>query len=74
MTACRAFWLTQSLGGGTGCEVSIPPYQQDQRGVSRKNHEPFPQGVTLVESYGDTLSVQQLIENRDEIYCTDNDM
>lgn len=50
VTGCRALGLVQSLGGGTGSEMSIPPYWQDQRGVSRKKHEhlqcgTFPHGV-----------------------------
>lgn len=38
VTACRALADTVP-GWGTGGEMCIPPYQQDQRVVSRKNHE-----------------------------------
>jgi len=75
----QGFQLTHSLGGGTGSGLGTL--------LINKVREEFPDRImnsfsivpspkvsdTVVEPYNATLSVHQLVEHTDEVYCIDNE-
>jgi len=75
----QGFQLAHSLGGGTGSGLGTL--------IMTKIREEFPDRImntfsvvpspkvsdTVVEPYNATLSVHQLLENSDEVYCIDNE-
>lgn len=75
----QGFQLTHSLGGGTGSGLGTL--------LLSKIREEFPDRMmctfsvvpspkvsdTVVEPYNATLSVHQLVENADEVFCIDNE-
>jgi tubulin beta len=75
----QGFQLTQSLGGGTGSGmgtllVSKIKEEYPDRMLCTFSVLPSPKtSDTVVEPYNATLSVHQLLENADEVFCLDNE-
>jgi tubulin beta len=77
--ALQGFQLTHSLGGGTGSGmgtllVSKIREEFPDRMLCTYSVMPSPKvSDTVVEPYNATLSVHQLLENADEVFCIDNE-
>eukprot|EP01117_Protostelium_nocturnum_P000187 TRINITY_DN10260_c1_g1_i1.p1 TRINITY_DN10260_c1_g1~~TRINITY_DN10260_c1_g1_i1.p1 ORF type:complete len:450 (-),score=163.06 TRINITY_DN10260_c1_g1_i1:123-1472(-) len=77
--ALQGFQLTHSLGGGTGSGmgtllVSKIREEYPDRMLCTFSVMPSPKvSDTVVEPYNATLSVHQLLENADEVFCIDNE-
>jgi len=75
----QGFQLTHSLGGGTGSGmgtllVSKIREEYPDRMLCTFSVMPSPKvSDTVVEPYNATLSVHQLLENADEVFCIDNE-
>ncbi|CAL4104893.1 unnamed protein product, partial [Meganyctiphanes norvegica] len=75
----QGFQLTHSLGGGTGSGmgtllISRIREEYPDRINNTFSVMPSPKvSDTVVEPYNATLSVHQLVENTDEVYCIDNE-
>ena len=75
----QGFQLTHSLGGGTGSGlgtliVSKIREEFPDRMICTFSVVPSPKvSDTVVEPYNATLSVHQLVENADEVFCIDNE-
>ncbi|KAF4087846.1 hypothetical protein AMELA_G00076010 [Ameiurus melas] len=75
----QGFQLTHSLGGGTGSGMGtllISNIREDypEHIMNTFSIVPSPKvSDTVVEPYNATLSVHQLVENTDEMYCIDNE-
>jgi tubulin beta len=77
--ALQGFQLTHSLGGGTGSGmgtllVSKMKEEYPDRMLATFSVVPSPKvSDTVVEPYNATLSIHQLIENGDQVFCIDNE-
>jgi len=75
----QGFQLTHSLGGGTGSGmgtllISKIREEYPDRMLCTFSVMPSPKvSDTVVEPYNATLSVHQLLENADEVFCIDNE-
>nr|WQA41796.1 tubulin beta-2C chain [Paramoeba perurans] len=75
----QGFQLTHSLGGGTGSGlgtllISKIREQYPDRMMCTFSVVPSPKvSDTVVEPYNATLSLHQLVENADEVFCIDNE-
>eukprot|EP00013_Stygamoeba_regulata_P026599 CAMPEP_0177645766 /NCGR_PEP_ID=MMETSP0447-20121125/9423_1 /TAXON_ID=0 /ORGANISM="Stygamoeba regulata, Strain BSH-02190019" /LENGTH=463 /DNA_ID=CAMNT_0019148269 /DNA_START=139 /DNA_END=1530 /DNA_ORIENTATION=- len=75
----QGFQLIHSLGGGTGSGMgtlilSKLREEYPDRMLSTFSILPSPKvSDTVVEPYNATLSVHQLVENADEVFCIDNE-
>jgi len=75
----QGFQLSHSLGGGTGSGlgtllVSKIREEYPDRMLTTFSVLPSPKvSDTVVEPYNATLSVHQLVENADEVFCIDNE-
>jgi len=75
----QGFQLTHSLGGGTGSGmgtllISKIREEYPDRIMCTFSIVPSPKvSDTVVEPYNATLSVHQLVENADEVFCIDNE-
>merc|ERR1712137_1006110 len=75
----QGFQLTHSLGGGTGAGmgtllISKIREEYPDRIMNTFSVVPSPKvSDTVVEPYNATLSVHQLVENADEVFCIDNE-
>jgi tubulin beta len=75
----QGFQLTHSLGGGTGSGlgtllISKIREQYPDRMMCTFSVVPSPKvSDTVVEPYNATLSLHQLVENSDEVFCIDNE-
>lgn len=75
----QGFQLTHSLGGGTGSGLGtllITRIREEfpDRMICTFSVVPSPKvSDTVVEPYNATLSVHQLVENADEVFCIDNE-
>lgn len=75
----QGFQLTHSLGGGTGSGLGtllLSKIKEDypDRMVCTFSVVPSPKvSDTVVEPYNATLSVHQLVEHADEVFCIDNE-
>uniref|UniRef100_A0A7S1XBS8 Tubulin beta chain n=1 Tax=Compsopogon caeruleus TaxID=31354 RepID=A0A7S1XBS8_9RHOD len=75
----QGFQITHSLGGGTGSGmgtllVSKIREEYPDRMMCTYSVMPSPKvSDTVVEPYNCTLSVHQLVENADEVFCIDNE-
>jgi|EP01096_Ripella_sp_DP13-Kostka_P005320 tubulin beta len=75
----QGFQLTHSLGGGTGSGLGtllIARLREEypERMICTFSVVPSPKvSDTVVEPYNATLSVHQLVENADEVFCIDNE-
>ena len=75
----QGFQLTHSLGGGTGSGLGtllISKLKEDypDRMLASFSVLPSPKmSDTVVEPYNATLSLHQLIESADEVFCLDNE-
>ncbi|KAJ3315699.1 Tubulin beta-2 chain [Boothiomyces sp. JEL0838] len=75
----QGFQLTHSLGGGTGSGLGsliLSKIREDypDRMICTYSIVPSPKvSDTVVEPYNATLTLHQLIENSDEIFCIDNE-
>lgn len=80
MAACRASdwhrpWVGELAVRCVSLLISKIKDEYPERIINSSSVTPSPRVLDAVdESYGATLPVQQLVENIDEIYCTDNDM
>ncbi|KAG9390336.1 alpha beta tubulin [Carpediemonas membranifera] len=77
--ALQGFQMTHSLGGGTGAGLGtllIAKIREEypDRMLTTFSVVPSPKvSDTVVEPYNATLSVHQLVENSDEVFCIDNE-
>jgi tubulin beta len=77
--ALQGFQLTHSLGGGTGSGLGtllLNKLREEypDRILSTYSVVPSPKvSDTVVEPYNCTLSVHQLVESADEVFCIDNE-
>lgn len=77
--ALQGFQLTHSLGGGTGAGmgtliVSKVKEEYPDRMLATFSVFPSPRvSDTVIQPYNATLSIHQLVENADEVFCIDND-
>jgi tubulin beta len=75
----QGFQLVHSLGGGTGAGLGtllIAKIREEypDRMMSTYSVVPSPKvSDTVVEPYNATLSVHQLVENADQVFCIDNE-
>ena len=75
----QGFQMTHSLGGGTGSGLGtllLTKIREDypDRMMCTFSVVPSPKvSDTVVEPYNATLSVHQLVENADEVFCIDNE-
>jgi len=75
----QGFQFTHSLGGGTGSGlgtllISKIREQYPEKIMSTFSVVPSPKvSNAVVEPYNATLSIHQLIENTDSVFCIDND-
>lgn len=75
----QGFQVSHSLGGGTGSGlgtllISRIKEEFPDRMLSTFSVVPSPKvSDTVVEPYNATLSVHQLVENADEVFCIDNE-
>jgi len=75
----QGFQIAQSLGGGTGSGMgtlllSKIREEYPDRMMCTFSVVPSPKvSDTVVEPYNATLSVHQLVENADEVFCIDNE-
>lgn len=75
----QGFQITQSLGGGTGSGMgtlllSKIREEYPDRMMCTFSVAPSPKvSDTVVEPYNATLSMHQLVENADEVFCIDNE-
>eukprot|EP00871_Galdieria_phlegrea_P002411 jgi/Galph1/3170/GphlegSOOS_G1875.1 len=75
----QGFQITHSLGGGTGSGlgtllISKIREEYPDRMMGTYSVVPSPKvSDTVVEPYNCTLSVHQLVENADEVFCIDNE-
>jgi len=75
----QGFQVTHSLGGGTGSGMGtllISKIREEfpDRMMCSFSVMPSPKvSDTVVEPYNATLSVHQLVENADEVFCLDNE-
>ncbi|OXA43497.1 tubulin beta chain [Folsomia candida] len=75
----QGFQLTHSLGGGTGSGLGtllISKLKEEfpDRIISSFGVIPSPKvSDTVVEPYNATLSIHQLLESTDEVFCIDNE-
>jgi tubulin beta len=75
----QGFQFTHSLGGGTGSGmgtllISKIREQYPEKIMSAFSVVPSPKvSNAVVEPYNATLSIHQLIENTDSVFCIDND-
>ncbi|EFC38385.1 beta-tubulin [Naegleria gruberi] len=75
----QGFQLTHSLGGGTGSGLGtllLSKLKEDfpDRMLAAFSVLPSPKmSETVVEPYNATLSLHQLIESADEVFCLDNE-
>jgi tubulin beta len=77
--AIQGFQFVHSLGGGTGSGVGTLLLKKlrdeyPDRILSTYSIVPSPKvGDTIIESYKCTLSVHQLVESANEVFCIDNE-
>ena len=77
--ALQGFQICHSLGGGTGSGMGtllLAKIREEypDRMMSTFSILPSPKvSDTVVEPYNATLSVHQLVENADEVFCIDNE-
>jgi tubulin beta len=75
----QGFQITHSLGGGTGSGmgtllISKIREEYPDRMMCTYSVVPSPKvSDTVVEPYNCTLSIHQLVENADEVFCIDNE-
>ena len=75
----QGFQLVHSLGGGTGSGMGTLLMAKIREEYPDRMMSPFsivpsPKvSDTVVEPYNATLSVHQLVENSDQVYCIDNE-
>jgi len=75
----QGFQLSHSLGGGTGSGMGtllISKIREEYPEKMMCTYSVFPSpkvSDTVVEPYNATLSIHQLIENTDEVFCIDNE-
>ncbi|KAJ3272989.1 Tubulin beta-2 chain [Terramyces sp. JEL0728] len=75
----QGFQLTHSLGGGTGSGLGclmLSKIREDypDRMLCTYSIVPSPKvSDTVVEPYNATLTLNQLVENADEVFCIDNE-
>ncbi|KAF6002661.1 hypothetical protein CCYA_CCYA08G2291 [Cyanidiococcus yangmingshanensis] len=75
----QGFQVTHSLGGGTGSGlgtllISKIREEYPDRMMCTYSVMPSPKvSDTVVEPYNATLSIHQLVENADEVFCIDNE-
>merc|ERR1712072_1383084 len=75
----QGFQVCHSIGGGTGAGMGTLPISKireeyPDRIMCTFSVVPSPRvSETVVEPYNATLSVHQLVENADEVFCIDNE-